>query len=62
MSTTPHSFRKHLLVGLVGLIVLTGITPNALAQCQLQKLLAADGATSTGSTIACTNAAAPFAG
>ena len=42
---TPRWFRKQSLSALVGMIALAGMTPHAPAQCQLQKLLASDGAT-----------------
>jgi len=41
---TSRSFRKHFLSALVGMISLTGMSPNAQAQCQSQKLLPDDGA------------------
>ncbi|MCH7592400.1 MAG: FG-GAP repeat protein, partial [Planctomycetes bacterium] len=44
MLATRHSYLKQSLSASVGLIALTGMTLNAQAQCQLQKLLAADGA------------------
>ena len=44
MLATPYSFRKQLLPVLFGLIALTSMTADAPAECQLQKLLAADGA------------------
>ncbi len=44
MLATPYSFRKHLLVAVVGMIGLTGMAPNAPAQCQFPKLTASDAA------------------
>ena len=44
MFTTRHSHRKHLLTAFVGMVGLTGMAPDAPAQCQSPKLTAADGA------------------
>ncbi len=60
MLATRHAYLKQCLSALVGLIALTGMTPNAPAQCQSQKFTASDGTTDDffGSSVAVNGATA----